>query len=358
MAESAHWITDYYIFEDKNAKCSICSKIYEIFKTIEPFKKHIITQHNEDYRNIVEQEGNPNWLWNTIFITELQNIKCNDYRYMCDYRYMIHEELQFLIYHLTEEHQINNSKKLRIHGWIHCYIEQIAPQKQKCMLCNHTYNPSNCYNLQKHLFDVHKLIRPDKFDTTKKIASVASARKSVADSNYETTDDERLGRGERPHVPFDRFDEEELDCQSQRKYIKRKQISEKTVQTTLPSCSLNLDFINKESNILKVNNVSRCNENITSSEKENDSLITLDEENDSNSLHNMPVTVQENIPFENLDITNIKDSIQEMLLMQAATNIGIKNIQNRLLKIETAIKNQALSLNKINDDLIREQHQQ
>jgi len=44
-------------------------------------------------------------------------------------------------------------------------------------------------------------------------ASLESARKSAADSNYETTDEERLGRGKRQHVSNSRFkiDEEEYD---------------------------------------------------------------------------------------------------------------------------------------------------
>lgn len=55
-------------------------------------------------------------------------------------------------------------------------------------------------------------------------ASLESARKNAADSNYTTTDEERLGRGKRQRILYSRFsDEEEYDHQSQpRKYTKSK----------------------------------------------------------------------------------------------------------------------------------------
>lgn len=40
-------------------------------------------------------------------------------------------------------------------------------------------------------------------------ASLESARKSAADSNYETTDDDRLGRGKRQHILHNRFSSED-----------------------------------------------------------------------------------------------------------------------------------------------------
>lgn len=50
---------------------------------------------------------------------------------------------------------------------------------------------------------------------------------------------------------------------------------------------------------------------------------------------------------------HVADSIEQMLRMQAASNVVLKDIQQRLLKIETAIKRQrALSPVKITDDLI------
>lgn len=41
-----------------------------------------------------------------------------------------------------------------------------------------------------------------------------------------------------------------------------------------------------------------------------------------------------------------------MLRMQAVANITLKDLQQRLLKIERAIKHRALSPEKINDDVI------
>lgn len=42
-------------------------------------------------------------------------------------------------------------------------------------------------------------------------ASLESARKSASDGNYHTTDEERLGRGKRLHVPFNRHSDSDDD---------------------------------------------------------------------------------------------------------------------------------------------------
>lgn len=53
-------------------------------------------------------------------------------------------------------------------------------------------------------------------------ASLESARKNAADSNYDTTEEERLGRGKRQHVLYHRFQSDEEDDPQPRKYIKSK----------------------------------------------------------------------------------------------------------------------------------------
>ncbi|XP_029673714.1 uncharacterized protein LOC115241895, partial [Formica exsecta] len=204
-------------------------------------------------------------------------------------------------------------------------------------------------------------------DSTWNSYEVDIFRKNAADSNYSTTDEERLGRGKRQRILYSRFsDEEEYDHQSQpRKYTKKKQIKTAVQATTntiqqLPSCPPNLDFINKEqqNKILKINNDNRHNKIITSqNEEENELLITTDmgdKENEYSNLYNVPIILQGNAPpIQNLeDISNIKDSIQQMLRMQAVANITLKDLQQRLLKIERAIKHRALSPEKINDDVI------
>lgn len=51
-------------------------------------------------------------------------------------------------------------------------------------------------------------------------ASLDSARKSAADSNYTTTDEDQLGRGKRAHVIYNRFESDEDDSGPPRKYVK------------------------------------------------------------------------------------------------------------------------------------------
>lgn len=43
------------------------------------------------------------------------------------------------------------------------------------------------------------------------VASLESARKSATDSNYETTDEDSLGRGKRQHISYNRFSNEEKE---------------------------------------------------------------------------------------------------------------------------------------------------
>ncbi|XP_067203984.1 uncharacterized protein [Linepithema humile] len=184
--------------------------------------------------------------------------------------------------------------------------------------------------------------------------SLESARKNAADSNYDTTDEERLGRGKRLHLTYNRFrSDEEDDSHQPRKYIKKKQINKNTVQVTLPECPSNLD-ITKQSNVLTINNASENNIVTLQNEEENDPLLITDKENEYSNLYNVPIILQSNTPpIENLEnISTIKDDIQQMLRMQAVSNITLKDIQQRLLKMETAIKDRVLSPVEINNDLI------
>lgn len=62
------------------------------------------------------------------------------------------------------------------------------------------------------------------------IASFESARKNAADANDNTTDEERLGRGKRQHVPFQRYSSDnETDDNNQCRQIKSTYVSNKYV---------------------------------------------------------------------------------------------------------------------------------
>lgn len=82
-----------------------------------------------------------------------------------------------------------------------------------------------------------------------------SARKSAADSNYQTTDEDKLGRGKRQHTSHNRYssEEEESDNYVHRPYkIKRKEKASSTnkIISAFPPCPDNLtlnNFSNNES---------------------------------------------------------------------------------------------------------------
>ncbi|XP_071574352.1 uncharacterized protein [Temnothorax nylanderi] len=69
-------------------------------------------------------------------------------------------------------------------------------------------------------------------------SSYETARKSAADSNYETTDEERLGRGKRshvPHNPYESDEEDDINQQTRKTYCKKKQ-SKSCILPALPPC--------------------------------------------------------------------------------------------------------------------------
>ncbi|XP_039302556.1 bromodomain-containing protein DDB_G0270170-like isoform X3 [Solenopsis invicta] len=87
-----------------------------------------------------------------------------------------------------------------------------------------------------------------KINVVKLCTSLGSARKHAADSQYQTTDEDRLGRGQRPHVPYNRFssDAEECSTNKPRKYVKKKQVD--IVTSRPPSCPENFGLSEKGAN--------------------------------------------------------------------------------------------------------------
>ncbi|XP_039305720.1 uncharacterized protein LOC105207039 [Solenopsis invicta] len=78
-----------------------------------------------------------------------------------------------------------------------------------------------------------------------------------------------------------------------------------------------------------------------------------DEENERPNIFDAPIII-DNTPMENVeDVFIVNIDIQQMLRMQAASNVSQRQILQRLIKIENALKHRALSPNKIKDNLIK-----
>ncbi|XP_071573175.1 uncharacterized protein [Temnothorax nylanderi] len=102
---------------------------------------------------------------------------------------------------------------------------------------------ANCESPDCKTWATHKI------NVVKLCTSLESARKHAADAQYQTTDEERLGRGKRQHVPYNRFssDPEESSTIKHRKYIRKKPLD--IVMTSRPpSCPENLGSSQKEAN--------------------------------------------------------------------------------------------------------------
>ncbi|XP_039306808.1 uncharacterized protein LOC120358125 [Solenopsis invicta] len=176
----------------------------------------------------------------------------------------------------------------------------------------------------------------------KHCTTIESARKCAADSNYETTDEERLGRGKRQPVLNSRFansDSEDEDFRQPRKFITKKQINK--------NCAFN------KSNIGQAPPPAPSNLDFMVQIAEEKDTVMEDEENERPNIFDAPIII-DNTPMENVeDVFNVNVDIQQMLRMQAASNVTQRQILQRLVKIENALKNRALSPNKIKDDLIK-----
>ncbi|XP_032690645.1 uncharacterized protein LOC116853624 [Odontomachus brunneus] len=95
-------------------------------------------------------------------------------------------------------------------------------------------------------------------------------------------------------------------------------------------------------------------------EKENDPTMAVQKEKQYFSLQDVPIYISGyNVVPENVEDFNIKDSMkqleqnmQQVLRMQAISQIKLQEICQRLDKLENAIKNRALNLPQQNDALI------
>ncbi|XP_071630819.1 uncharacterized protein [Temnothorax longispinosus] len=182
--------------------------------------------------------------------------------------------------------------------------------------------------------------------------SLELARKSTVNLNDMTTDEGRLGQRKRQHIVYSDSEEEQHNCQC-RKHIKRKQINVSSV-TTVPSCPSNVQIKNKYVNVPQVATFNDASGNIINAFTENNPVPSTFNERLHSEISNMPIIVE---GYEQLTGTvqdsNIKEKLDQILRMQAATNISLRNINQRLYKIEDAIKHKSTkSPVEINDNLI------
>ncbi|XP_039314166.1 uncharacterized protein LOC105204764 isoform X4 [Solenopsis invicta] len=172
-----------------------------------------------------------------------------------------------------------------------------------------------------------------KINVVKLCTSLESARKHAADSQYQTTDEDGLGRGQRPHVPYNRFssDAEECSTNKPRKYVKKKQVD--IVTSRPPSCPENFGLSEKGAN--------REYRQVTTSQQEQDNQSSGFKETwqDVPVINFVsPLRAQQALQQKNDDISHIKRCLQRLLQMQAASNLTLKDIKQRQIKLENVIK--------------------
>ncbi|XP_025266762.1 uncharacterized protein LOC112638764 [Camponotus floridanus] len=198
-------------------------------------------------------------------------------------------------------------------------------------------------------------------DVIKYCTSLESARKSAADSNYETTDEDRLGRGKRQRISYNRFssEEEENDVPQSCKTYKRKANSMNKI-SAIPACPDNLRLNNNNEN-----NVNDMNDfPLSQSYEKRKSSCTNPSSNSEPSekinISQLPIILEDgaplSAPFEGmrgcLEDSNMKinRNLKEILRSQATSNLILQDIKERMHRIEDVMRNQAPVLTKSSED--------
>ncbi|CAL1678269.1 unnamed protein product [Lasius platythorax] len=202
-------------------------------------------------------------------------------------------------------------------------------------------------------------------DVIKYCTSLESARKNAADSNYETTDEDGLGRGRRQHISYNKFSSEDevsdVPARSCKTYTKRAINTNKV--SAIPSCPDGLTFSNDMCN----NNEGEKNKNDT----ENDFQYSQSYEKGKTSctsfepskkiqicnISNVPIIFEGAASSEGrglLEDSNMKIKyLKQIIRTQATSNLILEDIKQRIGRIEDVMRNRASVLtNNRNDNLI------
>lgn len=245
---------------------------------------------------------------------------------------------------------------------------------------------ANCANLITNCASpIFNTWSKHKVEIIKYCSSLESARRSASDANYNTTDEERLGRGKRSHMPTSRYsssDEGEHDeTQPRKSKVKKggKTFAEhKSSNTfTLPSVPDNFGLNTQMCNVSQQNcsssrsietssqrdkGASRYNK-IPPQEIESGSSSKEITEREYTQFEDIPVLIEEYIPSEDKEnfvklTENMQEmlrvqgnNIQKMLRMQASANITMKDMNQRLHKLENERSKHAAN-SDVNDVLI------
>ncbi|XP_011883585.1 PREDICTED: uncharacterized protein LOC105570754 [Vollenhovia emeryi] len=220
---------------------------------------------------------------------------------------------------------------------------------------------ANCVNPN------YKLWHNFEVEVIKYCSSLESARKSAADGNYNTTDEDRCGRGKRQHVPHQPYSsDDELENTKYRQLKKQNQTQPKVLSLMAPACPENFGinkhtqdngtYGNRNNDALSQSYIEAATENngnspIYSSERKQDELVQNVQDiiiQDCTSEFPVSFHLQESIQ-------GLQESVKAIQRLVAAGNLAIKDNTERLRRLEDTIKKRVLQEPMDNDDsLIRQ----
>ncbi|XP_029171124.1 uncharacterized protein LOC114940569 [Nylanderia fulva] len=219
--------------------------------------------------------------------------------------------------------------------------------------------------------------------------SLESARKSAADSNYQTTDEDKLGRGKRQHTLYNRYssEEEENDDYVHRPIAKikkkEKASSMNKITSAFPLCPDNLTLNNFTNNeIESIKTVIDSVKKIPLSQPCEKKKTSCTQEVDIRQICDIPIIFQNCDPLsekhENhkelqeivneVSDPNIKKYFNQVIRTQqdiirnqgqitrtqTTSNLILRDIKQLVNRLEDVMKSRALLPTKGNDSLIAE----
>nr|XP_012222566.1 PREDICTED: uncharacterized protein LOC105672291 [Linepithema humile] len=185
-------------------------------------------------------------------------------------------------------------------------------------------------------------------DIIKYCTSLESARKNASDASYETTNEERLGREKRQHIPFNCCSTEEESEPCVNKTKNRLYSNAISTSSLYPdTLSLEYGYSNASVSNASMSNAFVSNASVSNAFVSNASVLNKSQSNAIPIISNasdyaMTATAQQG--FENTNDletdnnSNITEMLQQILRMLAVLNVLHKEVKQRLKKLEDVVK--------------------
>lgn len=160
---SGSWLCDYITLRDNNyIKCRLCESFYPIYRCTDHLKNHILHKHKEFYQYARAIYGT-NFKWKRYFYTiQNDNAKCNLCKKMYDhYKTIMSPDIKthLKFRHNVDQHIAKNLRQ-RLRSYVSINLDSVQSVhfgEIRCKICNNIFQESNSLNLMKHMHSIHQI---------------------------------------------------------------------------------------------------------------------------------------------------------------------------------------------------------